>query len=93
MTFKALVVKKGPDGTARAVAKALTHADLPPSEVSVHAYPQVLGMDVACTLEVRGDARYAPGDKVVLPCVRLGEALRGGYAQKACQGRLAGALA
>ena len=57
--------------------------------------PHLLGHEGSGTvLETGPGVRHVEaGDKVVLPCVRLGEALRGGYAQKACQGRLAGALA
>ncbi len=41
------------------------------------------GIDFAGTVEAVDDARYKPGDKVVLTGWRVGEAHWGGYAQKA----------
>ena len=49
----------------------------------VRTYPHVPGIDFAGTVEASDDARYAPGDKVVLTGWRVGEAHWGGYAQKA----------
>lgn len=49
----------------------------------VRNYPHVPGIDFAGTVEASEDARYAPGDKVVLTGWRVGEAHWGGYAQKA----------
>ncbi len=46
-------------------------------------YPHVAGIDFAGTVESSSDARYKPGDKVVLTGWRVGEAYWGGYAQKA----------
>lgn len=49
----------------------------------VRKYPHVPGIDFAGTVEASEDARYQPGDKVVLTGWRVGEAYWGGYAQKA----------
>ncbi|MBV0912265.1 acryloyl-CoA reductase [Anianabacter salinae] len=49
----------------------------------VRTYPHVPGIDLAGTVEVSDDPRYAPGDKVVLTGWRVGEAHWGGYSQKA----------
>ena len=49
----------------------------------VRTYPHVPGIDFAGTVERSEDARYKPGDKVVLTGWRIGEAHWGGYAQKA----------
>ncbi|SHI69542.1 acrylyl-CoA reductase (NADPH) [Ruegeria lacuscaerulensis ITI-1157] len=49
----------------------------------VRNYPHVPGIDYAGTVEESSDARYKPGDKVVLTGWRVGEAHWGGYAQKA----------
>lgn len=49
----------------------------------VRTYPHVPGIDFAGTVKQSDDARYAPGDKVVLTGWRVGEAHWGGYAQKA----------
>ena len=49
----------------------------------VRSYPHVPGIDFAGTVERSDDARYKPGDKVVLTGWRVGEAHWGGYAQKA----------
>lgn len=49
----------------------------------VRNYPHVPGIDFAGTVEASSDARYTPGDKVVLTGWRVGEAHWGGYAQKA----------
>lgn len=49
----------------------------------VRKYPHVPGIDFAGTVEESSDARYTPGDKVVLTGWRVGEAHWGGYAQKA----------
>jgi acrylyl-CoA reductase (NADPH) len=49
----------------------------------VRNYPHIPGIDFAGTVEASDDARYRPGDKVVLTGWRVGEAHWGGYAQKA----------
>lgn len=49
----------------------------------VRRYPHVPGIDFAGSVEASADARYAPGDAVVLTGWRVGEAHWGGYAQKA----------
>jgi len=49
----------------------------------VRTFPHVPGIDFAGTVLESGDARYKPGDKVVLTGWRVGEAHWGGYAQKA----------
>jgi len=49
----------------------------------VRSYPHVGGIDFAGTVATSDDARYRPGDKVVLTGWRVGEAHWGGYAQKA----------
>lgn len=49
----------------------------------VRNYPHVGGIDLAGTVEASTDARYSPGDKVVLTGWRVGEVHWGGYAQKA----------
>lgn len=49
----------------------------------VRSYPHVPGIDFAGTVEASSDARYKPGDKVVLTGWRVGEAYWGGYAEKA----------
>ena len=49
----------------------------------VRKYPHVPGIDLAGTVEASSDARYKPGDKVVLTGWRVGEAHWGGYSQKA----------
>ncbi len=49
----------------------------------VRKYPHVPGIDFAGVVETSTDARYKPGDKVVLTGWRVGEAHWGGFAQKA----------
>ncbi len=49
----------------------------------VRNFPHVPGIDFAGTVETSNDARYKPGDKVVLTGWRVGEVWWGGYAQKA----------
>lgn len=49
----------------------------------VRNYPHVPGIDFSGIVESSSDARYKPGDKVVLTGWRVGEAWWGGYAQKA----------
>ena len=49
----------------------------------VKDYPHVPGVDLSGTVEASEDARYKPGDKVVLTGWRVGEVHWGGYAQKA----------
>jgi len=49
----------------------------------VRRYPHIPGIDFAGTVETSDDARYKPGDRVVLTGWRVGEAHFGGYSQKA----------
>jgi acrylyl-CoA reductase (NADPH) len=49
----------------------------------VRAWPHVPGIDFAGTVEASDDARYMPGDKVVLTGWRVGETHWGGYATRA----------
>lgn len=49
----------------------------------VRTYPHVPGVDFAGTVEASEDARYKPGDRVVLTGWRVGEVWWGGYAEKA----------
>jgi len=49
----------------------------------VRTYPHVPGIDFAGVVETSDDARYKPGDRVVLTGWRVGEARWGGHAQKA----------
>ncbi|MEY5037943.1 MAG: hypothetical protein RL472_1049, partial [Pseudomonadota bacterium] len=49
----------------------------------VRKWPMVPGIDFAGTVETSSDARYKPGDAVVLTGWRVGETHWGGYAQKA----------
>jgi len=49
----------------------------------VRTYPHVPGVDFAGTVEASNDARFSPGDKVVLTGWRVGEIWWGGYAEKA----------
>ena len=49
----------------------------------VRTWPHVAGIDFAGTVEASDDARYHPGDKVVLTGWRVGEVHWGGYATRA----------
>jgi acrylyl-CoA reductase (NADPH) len=49
----------------------------------VRNYPHVPGIDFAGVVEASEDARYRPGDRVVLTGWRVGEVHWGGYATKA----------
>ena len=49
----------------------------------VRTYPHVGGIDFAGAVRGSGDARYKPGDKVVLTGWRVGETHWGGYAERA----------
>ncbi len=49
----------------------------------VRAWPHVPGIDFAGTVAASDDARYAPGDKVILTGWRVGETRWGGYATRA----------
>ncbi len=49
----------------------------------VRTYPHVGGVDFAGTVSASDDARYAPGDRVILTGWRVGESHWGGYATKA----------
>ncbi|MEQ1439751.1 oxidoreductase [Fontimonas sp. SYSU GA230001] len=46
-------------------------------------YPKVPGIDLAGTVESSADARYKPGDPVLVTGCNIGEALDGGYAEVA----------
>jgi acrylyl-CoA reductase (NADPH) len=48
----------------------------------VRTWPHVPGIDFAGVVEASTDARYRPGDRVVLTGWRVGEAHWGGYAEK-----------
>ena len=54
-----------------------------PGTGMVRTFPHVPGIDFAGTVEASDDARYAPGDKVILTGWRVGEAHWGGYATRA----------
>ena len=104
--FRALVLRKGDDGLARAAVELLDDSALPEGEVTisvahstlnykdglclsptgggvVRSYPHVPGIDLAGRVESSTDARYMPGDLVVLTGWRVGETHWGGYAEKA----------
>ena len=49
----------------------------------VRTYPHVPGIDFAGVVERSADARYRPGDKVILTGWRVGETHWGGYATRA----------
>ena len=49
----------------------------------VRTYPHVPGIDFAGVVEASQDARYVPGDRVVLTGWRVGEVHWGGYATRA----------
>jgi acrylyl-CoA reductase (NADPH) len=49
----------------------------------VRSYPHVPGIDFAGVVTDSSDARYRPGDKVILTGWRVGEAFWGGYAARA----------
>ncbi|MGA1267719.1 MAG: MDR family oxidoreductase [Gemmobacter sp.] len=49
----------------------------------VRNFPHVAGIDFAGTVSASNDARYAPGDRVILTGWRVGEAHWGGYATRA----------
>ena len=49
----------------------------------VRSYPHVAGIDFAGVVEASDDARYRPGDAVVLTGWRVGEVHWGGYASRA----------
>jgi acrylyl-CoA reductase (NADPH) len=53
-----------------------------PGNSLVQQYPHVPGIDMAGIVEQSTDARYKPGDRVVLTGWRYGERQWGGYAQK-----------
>jgi acrylyl-CoA reductase (NADPH) len=56
---------------------------LAPGSGLVRSYPHVPGIDFAGTVLQSADARYAPGDKVILTGWRVGETHWGGYAEMA----------
>ncbi|MCR9090060.1 acryloyl-CoA reductase [Algiphilus sp.] len=49
----------------------------------IRRFPCVPGIDLAGVVAESSDARYAPGDKVLVTGCNIGEALDGGYAQRA----------
>ena len=49
----------------------------------VRDYPRIPGIDFSGVVEASSDARYKPGDEVVLTGWRVGEAWHGGYAHYA----------
>jgi acrylyl-CoA reductase (NADPH) len=49
----------------------------------VRNYPHVPGVDLAGVVETSDDARYQPGDRIVLTGWRVGEVRWGGYATRA----------
>jgi acrylyl-CoA reductase (NADPH) len=49
----------------------------------VRAYPHVPGIDMAGRVEASKDARYKPGDRVVMTGWRVGEVRWGGFATRA----------
>ena len=49
----------------------------------VRDYPRIPGIDFSGVVEASDDARYKPGDEVILTGWRVGEAWHGGYAQYA----------
>ena len=49
----------------------------------LRSYPKVPGIDLAGHVESSTDARYRPGDAVLVTGCNIGEALDGGYAEKA----------
>ncbi len=49
----------------------------------VRSWPHVPGVDFAGTVAASDDARYRPGDKVILTGWRVGESQWGGYAERA----------
>ncbi|CAN5697760.1 MDR family oxidoreductase [soil metagenome] len=72
--------------TVRVEYSTLNYKDglcIGPGAGLVRKYPHVPGVDLAGTVEASQDARYAPGDKVLLTGWRVGEAHWGGYAEKA----------
>ncbi|MFY9253986.1 MAG: MDR family oxidoreductase [Fuerstiella sp.] len=54
-----------------------------PGSGLVRTYPHVPGIDFAGTVQASDDARYRPGDKVVLTGWRVGETHWGGFSQLA----------
>ena len=75
------------DVTVRVDYSSLNYKDglclAPTGSGLVRSWPHVAGIDFAGTVEASADARYRPGDKVVLTGWRVGEIHWGGYAQKA----------
>lgn len=45
-------------------------------------FPMVAGVDVSGTVESSSDARFAPGDRVLVAGASMGEAYDGGYAER-----------
>jgi len=83
-----LEIDQLPDGdvTIAVEYSTLNYKDglcLGPGGGLVRNYPHVPGIDFAGTVETSDDARYKPGDKVVLTGWNVGESWWGGYAQMA----------
>jgi acrylyl-CoA reductase (NADPH) len=78
-----------PDGdvTVRVEFSTLNYKDglclSPTGGGLVRSWPHVAGIDFAGVVEASQDARWRPGDRVVLTGWRVGEAHWGGYATKA----------
>lgn len=72
--------------TVRVAHSTLNYKDglcIGPGGGLVRTYPHVPGIDFAGTVEASDDARYSPGDAVVLTGWRVGEAHWGGHAELA----------
>ena len=72
--------------TVRVAHSTLNYKDglcIGPGGGLVRTYPHVPGIDFSGTVEASDDARYAPGDEVVLTGWRVGEAHWGGHAERA----------
>ncbi len=50
----------------------------------VRNYPHIPGVDMAGVVETSTDARYSPGDRVLLTGWRVGESWWGGFSSRAC---------
>ncbi len=74
------------DVTIRVAFSTLNYKDglaLTARSPVVRAFPMVLGIDLAGTVEASADPRFRPGDAVVLNGAGLGETHFGGLAQRA----------
>lgn len=77
-----------PEGDVRVAVEysCLNYKDgmfISPNGGRASVYPLVPGIDFSGKVETSTDARYSPGDKVLLTGWRVGETHWGGYAQKA----------